>query len=168
MVDDIVIYSKSFQEHLEHIEEVLMRLRRAGLTTHVNKCQFILHRIKCLGHVLEDGVIKMNLDKVAAIANFQRPLAKRSLKVALGLFGYYRDHIHDFSTKSYLLTEMLLKSKPDRLIWTKEQIEALEHLRGYLLKQPVLYAPDRNHGYVIQTDASGYGISAVLLQRIEG
>ena len=77
MVDDIVIYSKRFQEHLKHIEEVLMRLRRARLTAHVNKCQFILRRIKCLGHVLEDGVINMDLDKVAAIANLQRPLAKR-------------------------------------------------------------------------------------------
>ena len=128
----------------------------------------MLRRIKCLGHVLEDGVMKMDLDKVAAIVSLQRPLAKRSLKAALGLFEYYRDHIHDFSTKWYLLTEMLFKSKPDRLVWTKEQIEAFEHLRGCLLKQPVLYAPDRNHGYVIQTDASRYGISAVLLQRVEG
>ena len=116
MVDDIVIYSKCFQEHLEHINEMLMRLREAGLTAHVNKCQFILRTIKCLDHVLKDGVIKMDLDKVAAIANLQLPLAKRSLKTALGLFGYYHDHIRNFSTKSYLLTEMLLKHNSDRLV----------------------------------------------------
>ena len=153
---------------MEDINEVLMRLHGARLTAHVNKCQFILRRIRSLGHVLKDGVIKMDLDKVAAIAHLQRPLAKRSLKFALGLFGYYQYHVRDFSTKSYLLAEMLLKRNPDRLVRTKVKIEAFEHLRGCLLKQSVLYAPDRHHGYVIQTDASILGISAVLLQRIDG
>ena len=138
MVNDIVIYSKSFEEHLEHIKEGLMRLRGAGLTASVNKCQFILRRINRLGHVLEDGVINMDLEKIAAIANLQRRLANRSIKTALGLFDYYRDHIRDFITKSYLLTEMLLKRSPDRIVWTKEKIKAFEHLRDFLLKQPVL------------------------------
>ena len=116
MVDDIVIYSKDLESHVVHIKEVLTKLRNAGLTAHVNKCQFILRRIKCHGHYLENEVIKMDDDKVAARKNLQRPLTKGSLKGALGLFGYYREHIRDFSARSYLLTEMLLKNKPDRLV----------------------------------------------------
>ena len=106
----------------------------------------------------------MDDEKVAAIKTLQRPLTKRLLKGALGLFGYYRVNIRDFSANSYLLTEMLLKNKPDRLVWTENQIEAYEELRVCLMEKPVLHPPDRSHGYVMQTDASLFAISAVLLQ----
>ena len=110
----------------------------------------------------------MDDEKMASIKNLQRPLTKRSLKRALGLFGHYKAHIRNFSAKSYLLTEMLLKNKPDRLVWTENQIEAFEELRACLMEKPVLHSPDRSHGYVMQTDISLFAISAVLLQRIDG
>ena len=118
--------------------------------------------------MLENGLIKMDDSKVEAIKNLKVPQTKRQCKSILGLMGYYRSHIRDFGARAYPLTELLHKSKPDRIQWGEKEQAAFDDLKACLLAKPCLWPPDHQQGYVIQSDASQFGVGATLLQRING
>jgi len=164
LLDDTICFSRTFEDHLDHLRQVLDRLRDAGLTVNKNKCTFASNNIKIFGHVVVDGLIYPDDDKIAAIAAWTPPKTKKQLKSFLGFTGYFRDMIDRYSTKSYCLTELLGRTKPDKLVWTDEYQGTFDTLRTALMSRPVLRPPDIKKPFLIMADSSRTNISAVLMQ----
>ena len=109
----IIITSDSFEEHLSHIRDVLERLRLANLTVRASKTQFAREKSKCLGFVVGNWKIAPDFDKVKAIENFPVWPSKKTVLAFLGVTGYYRRHIENYSQRAFPLTQLTKKNKPD-------------------------------------------------------
>ena len=164
LLDDIVIYSLTFDDHVGHIREILTRLRTAGLKANVSKCEFLMPTLEVLGHTLEDGLIKPSMDKVQAIVNMSRPVDKSTLRCLIGLANYYRHFQEKLADTLFPLTELLKRDQPDKLKWEAKHEEAFQHIKRNLMSKPVLMPPNPSKPYILQTDASNVGISAILAQ----
>ncbi len=161
-LDDIIIASKDVHSHMETLRQVLERLKKVGLKIKMTKCEFLKPRIKFLGHVVDEQGINTVDDKVAAVADFPKPKTVNNVRSFLGLAGYYRSFIKDFSARAYPLTQLL---KKDVLFhWGKEQENSFKDLKHALTHAPILTFPDFKDPFLLQTDASMSGIGAVLMQ----
>ena len=96
-VDDVVIYSTDWQEHIRHITDVLQRLRKAGLTIRLKKCQFGMNHCSYLGHVVGNGEVRLEESKLQAVRDFLTPTTKKRVRAFLGLTGYYRKFLLNYS-----------------------------------------------------------------------
>ena len=161
-LDDIVIYRNSWQEHLTHLK-VLQKIQQAGLTVNPRKCALAKQELQCLGHILGGGVIKPVKDKVEAIRMRERPTTRRQVKSFLGLVGWYRPFIRDFSTRAAPLSDLSSTTKT-KIVWGEEHERAFQDLKGALCQKPVLQSPSFSLPFTIQTDASHRGIGGALLQ----
>ncbi|XP_078233603.1 uncharacterized protein LOC144583544 [Pogona vitticeps] len=166
-IDDIGIFSNTWEDHLKHLELVLQRLSAAGLTVKASKCQLGSPEIKYLGHIVGGGVIKPLEAKIEAVRDWPRPNTKKKVKSFLGLVGYYRKFIPRFSEIAAPLTDLTRKKTDDRIPWTSDCEEAFQRLKEALINYPVLRAPDFDWEFIIYTDASNSGVGAVLCQEDE-
>ena len=164
---DIAIFSQSWGQHLVHIRKVMDRLRKAGLTQ-PQKCPFGMTKCEYLGHMVGGGQVEPLEAKIKVIQDYTRPRTKKGLKTFLGLWGYYRKFVQDFSTIAYPLTQMTKNKEPGKLKWTAEAEQAFEQLKLALTSGTVLRAPDWCLPFYLQTDASQVGIGAVLSQFQDG
>lgn len=167
-LDDIVIYSTTWEEHLEHLHAVFDRLGTAGLTVNPSKCVFASAETAYLGHVIGNGVIKPQVSKIQAIESCPLPQTRKQLRSFLGMAGFYRRFIPRFSTRAAPLTDLTGIKCPNQINWTEEAIAAFKDISQSLSSEPVLYSPDFNEPFFLQTDASHRGLGAVLLQGLEG
>ncbi len=163
-LDDLVIFSNSWEEHLRHLREVLHRLEEAGLTARLKKCQFAMKTCNYLGHVVGNGVIRPALDKIAAVESFATPKTKTDVRAFLGLTGYYRRFIPDYAVIALPLTDLTRKTAPNQVHWDSACEEAFTKLKALLCTSPVLQSPDFSRPFILQTDASNRGVGAVLTQ----
>ncbi len=163
-LDDVVVYSATWEEHLRHLGEVFQRIRQAGLTIHPQKCAIAKEEVKYLGHVLGRGVIRPQKDKVQAVLDCPRPQTKKDVRSFLGLVGWYRRFVPDFARRAAALSDLTRKSGSSRIQWGEEQEQAFLDLKQALCRDPVLQSPDFSQPFTVQTDASGVGLGAVLLQ----
>ena len=163
-LDDVVIFSATWEEHLQHLGEVLGRIQSAGLTINPAKCVFARDETEYLGFVIGKGVIKPQVHKVHAISSSPLPHTKTQLRSFLGMAGFYSRFIPNMSDRAAILTDMTRKMCPNRLQWTDESISAFKDIQQALGKNPVLHSPDFDKPFILQTDASDRGIGAVLLQ----
>ncbi|XP_078240038.1 uncharacterized protein LOC144586135 [Pogona vitticeps] len=166
-IDDIGIFSNTWEDHLIHLELVLQRLSAAGLTVKASKCQLGSPEIKYLGHMVGGGMIKPLEAKIEAVRDWPRPTTKRKVKSFLGLVGYYRKFIPRFSEIAAPLTDLTRKKTDDRIPWTSDCEAAFQRLKEALINYPVLRAPDFDREFIIYTDASNSGVGAVLCQEDE-
>ncbi|XP_078239566.1 uncharacterized protein LOC144585994 [Pogona vitticeps] len=166
-IDDIGIFSNTWEDHLIHLELVLQRLSAAGLTVKASKCQLGSPEIKYLGHMVGGGVIKPLEAKIEAVRDWPRPNTKKKVKSFLGLVGYYRKFIPRFSEIAAPLTDLTRKKADDRIPWTSDCEAAFRRLKEALINYPVLRAPDFDREFIIYTDASNSGVGAVLCQEDE-
>ncbi|XP_078244130.1 kelch-like protein 29 isoform X1 [Pogona vitticeps] len=166
-IDDIGIFSNTWEDHLIHLELVLQRLSAAGLTVKASKCQLGSPEIKYLGHMVGGGVIKPLEAKIEAVRDWPRPNTKKKVKSFLGLVGYYRKFIPRFSEIAAPLTDLTRKKADDRIPWTSDCEAAFQRLKEALINYPVLRAPDFDREFIIYTDASNSGVGAVLCQEDE-
>ncbi|KAL0194996.1 hypothetical protein M9458_008568, partial [Cirrhinus mrigala] len=167
-IDDVVIHSERWEEHLSHLRRVLTELRRAGLTANPQKCHLALSEAKYLGYQVGRGLIKPQTRKVEAIQAAPRPSTKTQVRAFLGLAGYYRCFIPNFSSIASPLTDLTRKGQPEKVVWSTEAEEAFQRVKKALTSEPVLRAPDFNRPFLVQTDASDTGIGAVLSQVTDG
>ena len=163
-IDDLVVYSRTWEEHLSHIRQVLQRLRDAGLTAKARKCQFGMEQCLYLGHLVGSGTIRPEPSKVEAISTFTTPRTKREVRTFLGLAGYYRKFIPDFATIAAPLTDLTRKNAPNLVSWSPACDSAFTELKGRMCSSPVLRSPDFTKPFLVQTDAYERGVGAVLSQ----
>lgn len=162
-LDDVVIFSSTFPQHLERLNEVLTCLANAGLQLNTKKCRFASKTIKVLGHVVSKEGIQPDPDKITAVLNFPRPLQQKALRSFLGLASYFRRFIPGFATLASPLNRLLQSDVP--FTWSDDCEKAFHALKGALTCRPVLCHFDETRPALLHTDASGTGIGAVLLQR---
>ncbi|XP_061481311.1 long-chain fatty acid transport protein 6 isoform X1 [Rhineura floridana] len=164
-LDDIAIFSPDWNSHLNHLRIVLQRLQAAGLTIKAQKCQFGLGEVVYLGHRVGQDRVKPLEAKIEAMHNWPVPKTKKQVQSFLGLAGYYRKFAPHFSSVATPLTELCKKTMPMRVIWTDKCQSAFDALKTMLVNYPVLKAPDFSSPFVVQTDASNFGLGAALLQK---
>jgi len=161
-IDDLVIYSHSFEEHLGHLEEVLQQIEKCGFKLGLKKCKFASDSVKYLGHVVSKEGIRVDPSKTEAISKATRPRNARQVRSFLGTAGYYRKFIQNFAGIAAPLTN--LTKKNTRFKWTHACQQAFETLKLKLTTAPVLSYPHRERRYILHTDASDNAIGAVLNQ----
>uniref|UniRef100_A0A2N9HW93 RNA-directed DNA polymerase n=1 Tax=Fagus sylvatica TaxID=28930 RepID=A0A2N9HW93_FAGSY len=160
--DDILVYSKSLDEHIDHLHCVLTVLRKEKLYANLKKCSFCLDKVVFLGFVVGAKGITVDEEKVKAIKEWPTPKSITEVRSFHGLASFYRRFVKDFSTLAAPLTEIVKKSVGFK--WGSEQDRAFIEIKERLCGAPLLALPDFSKTFEIECDASGIGIGAVLMQ----
>ena len=161
-VDDILIYSQSKWEHEYHLRIVLQLLREHQLYAKFSKCEFWLTEVRFLGHVVSASGVSIDPEKVEAMMTWERPKSVFEIHSFLGLAGYYRRFIEDFSRIAAPMTR--LTRKEVKFEWDDRCEEAFQELKRRLTSAPILIVPDRGQGYIVYCDASRAGLGCILMQ----
>jgi hypothetical protein len=161
-IDDILIYSTNEKEHAKHLRVVLQRLRDHKLYAKFSKCEFWLKSLKFLGHTISQDGISADPSKVQEVMDWKPPKSVHQIRSFLGLVGYYRRFIPDFSRIAKPMTELLKKGV--KFMWTEACEKAFHTLRQHLTSAPVLVQPDNSKPFEVFCDASGTGLGCVLMQ----
>ncbi|KAI2644234.1 Transposon Tf2-6 polyprotein [Labeo rohita] len=163
-IDDILIFSNSYPEHIHHVRAVLKRLIHHQLYAKEEKCQFHQEKISFLGYVISPAGVAMDETKVNAVRNWPQPKTLKELQRFLGFSNFYRRFIRNFSTVAAPLTSMVKKGSA-RLSWSPEALHAFHDLRQRFSSAPVLKHPDPQLPFLVEVDASSTGVGAILSQR---
>ena len=161
-LDDIVIFADSLENHNKKLIEIFTRLKEYNLKLKPSKCEFLRKEVIYLGHKISETGAQPDESKLDAVRSFPRPKTARDIKSFLGLAGYYRRFIQDFSKKALPLTSLLKKDASFQ--WTDQQEQAFGILKDCLTEQPILQFPDFERPFNVTTDASNFAIGAVLSQ----
>ena len=161
-IDDILIFSNCWEDHLEHIRAVIERLQAAGLTAKCSKCLWGKSSLEYLGHVVGEGKVSVPQAKVAALRHYLRPVTKPQLKSFLGLAGYYRRFVHHFAEYARPLNEATKSQAPHQVEWTRVRLDSFDMLCSSLCNSCSLVIPNQTDVFTVQTDASYVGVGACL------
>ncbi|WZZ15423.1 hypothetical protein YC2023_108512 [Brassica napus] len=161
-IDDILVYSRSKEEHKEHLRLVMERLRNQKLYAKFSKCSFWKREIGFLGHIVSGEGVAADPEKVQAIREWPRLTTVTEVRSFLGLAGYYRKFVKDFSSIAKPLTKLTGKGVP--FLWVEETERAFKKLKEALTTAPVLALPEQGKPYTVYTDASRVGLGCVLMQ----
>ena len=164
-MDDIVIFSNTFEEHLSHLDIVFSRLRDANLTLQPAKCNFAAPTVAYLGHYLTPNGIEVDPSEVDAVRTFPTPKTVKDVRSFIGLCSFYRRFVKDFSQKATPLNKLLRKDTPFE--WLVECENAFQSLKSSLIKAPHLRFPNLNSDFILTTDASVTALSYILSQKDE-
>nr|GFB76709.1 putative reverse transcriptase domain-containing protein [Tanacetum cinerariifolium] len=162
-IDDILIYSKSKEEHEVHLKLILELLKKEKLFRKVSKCEFWLQEVHFLGHVVNSEDIHVDPNKIEAVKNWKPPKTPTEIRSFLGLAGYYRQFIASFSKIAKPLT--LLTQKNKKFEWGDEQKNSFQTLKDMLCDAPILALPKGTDDFVVYCDTSNHGFGCVLMQR---
>ncbi|XP_052685710.1 uncharacterized protein LOC128165329 [Crassostrea angulata] len=163
-IDDVIVFTDTFEEHLHILKTVFERLRDAGLAARPTKCFIGFDKIDCLGHMVGNKCLEPEQDKIDAVRNAPIPQTKKQVRAFLGLAGFYRKFIPNFSAIAIPLSDLTKKGQPNKFIWTESQQRAFDTLKHMLSERPILKLPEFNETFILRTDAADDGIGAVLLQ----
>ena len=161
-IDDILIYSKTKKEHAEHLRIVLTRLREHQLYAKFSKCEFWLDKVHFLGHVLSAEGVAVDPGKVEDVLNWKPPTTVHEVRSFLGMAGYYRRFIPDFSRVAKPITTLL--KNQTKFVWSPQCEQAFQTLKRLLTTAPVLAQPDVHKPFSVYCDASYTGLGCVLMQ----
>jgi hypothetical protein len=161
-IDDILIYSKDEEEHKRHLHLVLQKLRDHQLYDKMSKCEFWLKEFPFLGHAISEGGISVGPSKIEDVLSWNTPMSVSDIRSFLGLARYYRRFIKGFSKISKPMTELLGKDK--NFEWSAKCEASFQELKKQLMIAPVLVMPNMKKPFSVYCDASGQGLSCVLMQ----
>lgn len=161
-LDDIIIYGKNLIDHNNKLQEVFERLLQNNLKIQPDKCEFLKRECIFLGHVISENGIKPDKNKIRAVLEFPQPLNVKQIKSYLGLSGYYRRFINNYSTITKPLTNLLRKDV--KFEWNENCQKAFDEIKSLLCSEPILKFPDFTKTFILTTDASGQGLGAILSQ----
>lgn len=168
-LDDIVCVSDSFESHVSLLMRVLERLQQANLTINFEKSQFFRESLKYLGYVVDSQGLRTDPEKVEAISNYPTPTSKKEVKRFLGTASWYRRFVPNFSSIAGPLNKLTSNKRgASPFSWTEEANSSFNKLKQSLISCPVLSCPNYQLPFEVHTDASNYGIGAMLCQNIDG
>ncbi|GET58734.1 DDE-type integrase/transposase/recombinase [Rhizophagus irregularis DAOM 181602=DAOM 197198] len=159
---DIIIYSKNWNEHLQHIKIVLEELRKANMMLKLKKCEWVKKNVEYLGHIVGTDGLKPDDKKIEKIKNLKPPKNIKQIREINGLCSYYRKFVKGYSKIVKPIMELTRKNVP--FVWTDKQQKALEELKEKLINYPILQHPNFEKEFILITDASGEGLGAKLEQ----
>jgi RNase H-like domain found in reverse transcriptase/Reverse transcriptase (RNA-dependent DNA polymerase)/Integrase zinc binding domain/Chromo (CHRromatin Organisation MOdifier) domain/Retroviral aspartyl protease/Integrase core domain len=161
-LDDILIFSRTLEEHKQHVAKVLSVLRKEKLFAKESKCDFFKTEVEFLGHLVGRDGVRMMQDKVQAVKEWPTPKRVTDVRAFLGTAGYYRKFIKDFSSIAAPLSDLTKDNV--KFEWTASQEAAFQSLKKSISEGPVLILPDPTLPFIVNTDASGFACGAVLQQ----
>ena len=181
-LDDVIIFSSTFEEHLDHLEAVFSRLRQNNLKLKASKCEFLRSEVTYLGHVVSEEGIQTDPEKTKVIKNWPVPTTIKEVRAFLGFTGYYRRFIKDYAKIARPLNDLLVghctskkekgrkssNTKKTPFTWTQRQQQAFDKLKEKLVRPPVLAYADYSLPFKLHTGASSTGLGAVLYQTQDG
>jgi transposase InsO family protein len=179
-LDDVLVFSSTFEEHLVRLRQVLERLRELGLKLNLQKCHFAQRSVKYLGYTISEGGVATDQEKITAVSEWPVPETLQQLRSFLGFCSYYRRFVQGFSQIAKPLHQLVSevweseKKKQRRkkvslsALWREEHQQALDKLKAALTSTPVLAYADYSKPFILETDASHTGLGAVLSQDIDG
>ena len=162
-INDILIFSRTFSEHLEHLDLVFQKLRAANLTPKPEKCHFAVSKVLYLGHELSKQGICVDSSKTDAVRTFPVPKTQRDVRSFLGLCNFYRRYVENFSKIAAPLNRLLEKDKPFK--WTEACQNSFDSLKLALITAPMMDYPDLNSKFILTTDASDVLLGYILSQK---
>ncbi|EGT41840.1 hypothetical protein CAEBREN_11901 [Caenorhabditis brenneri] len=165
-IDDVLIFSKTYDEHLDTLERVLQRFRQYNLKVSPKKCDLVRKSIVFLGHQINEDNYEPNKSNVSAIVNMPTPSNINELRRFIGMTGFFRRFVKDYSEIVQPLNKLTHKNTP--FVWTQVHQDAVQKLKTILTSKPVLCYPDYNKEFHCYTDASGVAQGAVLMQTKPG
>ena len=161
-IDDIITFASSFDQHLERLDEVFARIAKANLKLKPSKCSLFQRQVEFLGHVVSEKGIAMQKEKIEAIETWPSPTNLTELRAFMGTCGYYRRFVKDFSSIAAPLFRLMKKGV--KWEWTAECETVFVRLKVKLTSEPILALPTNEGTFVLDTDASDFGLGAVLSQ----
>ncbi|KAL5574714.1 hypothetical protein UlMin_016413 [Ulmus minor] len=160
--DDILVYSPTWETHIEHVRTILDILRQHQFFIKESKCDFGKQELEYLGHIVTHQGVKVDNKKIEAMVSWPQPANVTDLRGFLGLTSYYRKFVRSYGLLARPLTNLLKKGN---FRWTDEAAGAFELLKQAMTTTPTLAMPNFNDSFIVETDASGDGIGAVLNQQ---
>ncbi|KAK9118716.1 hypothetical protein Scep_016809 [Stephania cephalantha] len=161
-IDDILIYSKTREDHKGHLRTVLQTLREHRLYAKFSKCEFWLTEVGFLGHIVGASGVSVDPAKIRAVIDWPTPTSVTDIRSFLGLAGYYRRFVQGFSEIAAPMTQ--LTKKEVKFQWNHSCEQAFQTLKERLTTAPVLVLPESGKGFEVNTDASMIGLGCVLMQ----
>lgn len=162
-LDDIIVATATFEQHMEILSKLADRIKEAGLTISVEKSRFFMRSLKYLGYIVSKEGIRPDPEKISAIAEYPVPKTVKDIRRILGLAGWYRRFIPNFASVTAPISNMLKKGQT-KVEWSTQAQEALNKIKEILTSSPVLANPNYDAPFIIQTDASDVGMGAILVQ----
>ena len=175
-LDDLIIFSKTYNEHIDRLRQVFDRIRTEGLKLSPSKCNFFKSKVKYVGHIVSTEGLQPDPAKIEKVLNWPQPKTPEEVRKFLGFIGYYRKFIKDFAKIARPLNDLMppshqpkKKKKPTSdWNWTSKHQESFDLLKTAVSTPPVLGFPDFNEPFELHTDACGTGLGAVLYQHQDG
>ena len=164
-LDDLLIFSETWEDHVKHLEMIFGKVRDAGLTLKLSKCEFAAAELDFLGHHVGLGKLQPREQKVLALLQFPRPTNRKSLQSYLGLAGYFRRFIPHFSEITAVLSDLLKKNT--KYVWTDKCEQAFVDLKSRLATRPILRPPNYSLPFHVAVDTSAVAIGAYLFQIVD-
>ena len=161
-IDDILVFSKTFEDHMRHLQIVFKILKEANLMIKLKKCKFCEPNIEFLGHIVGRDGLKPDPSKIEKIKNLKSPKNVKDVRSILGICSYYRKFVKNFSKIAKPLNQLLRKNQLFQ--WSEKEQKSFEELKQRLIESPILQYPDYEKEFILITDASGKGLGAVLSQ----
>lgn len=161
-IDDVIVYSKTFEEHVKQLAIVMDLIYNSGQLLRADKCDFFMREVEYLGHMVGSGGRRMCDNKLRKILALPRPTDKESVRRFLGVTGYYRAYIREYAKIANPLTE--LTKQDNKFEWTEECEKAYDTIQKLFEANAVLEHPDYSKPFIVECDASDKGVGAVLLQ----
>lgn len=165
-LDDIIVFGRTFQEHLQRLNEVLLKLRQANLKVKPSKCNLFSSQVQYLGHVISSEGVMADPSKVEAVRAWPTAKTQTEVRSFVGLASYYRRFFKGFAEIARPLHQLTEKGK--RFVWGEECQESFQRLKASFISAPVLAYPDPKKPFILDTEASDVGIGAVLCQEDGG
>ena len=165
-LDDVIVFGSSFDEQLARLGQVFDRLTQANLKLKPSKCSLCQRSVDFLGHVVSEQGIAMQDAKISAITEWPPCRSVHDVRAFMGLSGYYRRFVKDFSIIAAPLYGLM--GKGAELVWTEQCQHAMDELKARLVSKPILALPQSEGTYILDTDASDFGLGAVLSQEQDG
>jgi len=167
-MDDIIIFTKGWNEHLDEIEKLCSRLKEAGFTVRPSKCEFGMRGMEFLCHIIEEGgKIRPQECNKKKLEEAEQPKTKKGVRAFLGLTGFYRDFIPNYAVIAGPLTDLTRKGEPNKVIWSENCEKAFKNLKRMMVSDPLLRLPKMSERFILKTDAIDIALGFVLMQEYD-